>query len=46
MVDILDWFDCYELTNVQGGNKDYKMTSEILARDRLFLQLLTGKNDE
>ena len=37
---ILDWFDCIETTNVQTTMKNYRWSTESIARDKLFLKYL------
>ncbi len=40
LVQILDWFDCIETTNVQTAMGSYRWSTESVARDRLFLESL------
>ena len=40
LAQILDWFDCIETTIVQTAMSDYRWSTESVARDRLFLELL------
>ena len=40
LVQILDWFDCIETTNVQTAMGNYRWSTESVARDRLFLKCL------
>lgn len=40
LVQILDWFDCIETTNVQTAMGNYRWSTESVARDRLFLEYL------
>ena len=40
LAQILDWFDCIETTMVKTAMSDYRWSTESVARDRLFLELL------
>jgi hypothetical protein len=40
LVQILDWFDCIETTNVRAAMGNYRWSTESVARDRLFLEYL------
>ncbi len=40
LVQILDWFDCIETTNVQTAMGNYRWSTESVARDWLFLEYL------
>ncbi len=40
LTQILDWFDCVETTNVKTPMGNYRWSTESVARDRLFLELL------
>jgi hypothetical protein len=40
LVQILDWFDCIETTNVQTTMGNYRWATESVTRDRLFLEYL------
>lgn len=41
MGQILDWFDCVELTTINNGTAKIRITTEMVRRDKLFLKLLT-----
>jgi transposase len=43
LVQILDWFDCVETTNVQTAMGNYRWSTESVARDQLFLEYLGVK---
>lgn len=40
LAQIFDWFDCLEETTVKTGAGVRRWTTESVARDRLFLELL------
>ena len=40
LVQILEWFDCIETTNVQTAMGTYRWSTESVARDQLFLDYL------
>ena len=40
MVDIFDWFDCIETTEVKTEAGKFRWTTESIKRDRLFLERL------
>ena len=40
LVQILEWFDCVETTNVQTAMGEYRWSTESVARDQLFLKSL------
>ncbi len=39
-VDILDWFDCIEVTRARRDGARLTLKTELTARDKLFLSLL------
>lgn len=40
LVQILEWFDCIETTNVRTAAGDHRWSTESVARDQLFLEYL------
>lgn len=40
LTDILDWFDCIELTQLKGTSSKIHLVTEMTARDKFFLKLL------
>jgi len=44
LVQILEWFDCIETTNVQTAMGTYRWSTESVARDQLFLRYLGVKS--
>lgn len=40
LVDILDWFDCIELTRLNNGASTVSLKTELTSRDKLFLTML------
>lgn len=40
MAQIFDWFDCIETTSVKNDSAELRWSTESVARDRLFLNVL------